>query len=69
MGIFLIALLAAEIIFGVSLSAGDMPPAIQPLHMLFASLIFGVQFFILTIVSFSNQNIKKMSVEGQRVSI
>jgi cytochrome c oxidase assembly protein subunit 15 len=66
-GIFLIGLLVAELIFGLTLSRGDMPASIQPLHMLFASLIFGVQFFILTIISFSVNNLKMERVEGERL--
>jgi heme a synthase len=67
--ILLIALLAVEFIFGITLSRADMPAIIQPLHMLFASLIFGVQFFILTVLNFGNLNIENVSAEGSRLSL
>jgi hypothetical protein len=34
-------------LFGVLLAYLDLPPVIQPLHMLFANLIFAAEFSIL----------------------
>lgn len=37
---------ALEVIFGIVLSYSDLPPVVQPLHMLFANLIFAAEFSI-----------------------
>lgn len=41
-----LACIVLEIVFGVVLSNFDLPPVIQPLHMLFANLIFAAAFSI-----------------------
>lgn len=42
----LILCIAAEICFGIVLANFDLPPTMQPLHMLFANLIFAAEFSI-----------------------
>lgn len=42
----LIALIALEILAGAALYYFALPPFLQPVHLLLASLLFGVQFFM-----------------------
>jgi cytochrome c oxidase assembly protein subunit 15 len=42
----LVAAVVSEVIFGMALAYQDLPPTIQPLHMLFANLIFAAEFAI-----------------------
>ncbi len=46
LSIGLIVAIAAEIVFGLVLANFDLPAAVQPLHMLFANLIFAAEFAI-----------------------
>jgi cytochrome c oxidase assembly protein subunit 15 len=46
----LIALVAAAITVGLALDKLDMPAYAQPLHLLAANMIFGVQFFVYIVV-------------------
>jgi len=43
---WVIALLGLEIITGIAMNYFDFPFASQPLHLLWASLLFGVQFYL-----------------------
>ena len=43
----LLVLVGVEILFGVLLAYLDLPPVVQPFHMLFANLIFASEFAIL----------------------
>lgn len=45
-GYVLIGLIATAIIAGITLDRLGMPPVAQPIHLLMANLIFGVQFFL-----------------------
>jgi cytochrome c oxidase assembly protein subunit 15 len=40
---------------GVSLDRLGMPPVAQPIHLLMANLIFGVQFFMWMALRYSTQ--------------
>lgn len=42
----LLALIVSAILAGITLDRLGVPPAVQPIHLLIANLIFGVQFFI-----------------------
>ena len=42
----LVATVVMEVIFGLILAYKDLPPVVQPLHMLFANLIFAAEFAI-----------------------
>ena len=53
-----LSLLFLEFFLGVALAAFDLPAFIQPLHLLCAALIFGLQFFMLVVLYFS-ADIKK----------
>jgi cytochrome c oxidase assembly protein subunit 15 len=55
--LILLALLLAETAAGITMAYFDMPAFIQPVHMLFGSLILGAQFIILIILQFSSQKI------------
>ena len=45
-GLSLAALVVTAILAGISLDRLDMPAVAQPIHLLMANLIFGVQFFL-----------------------
>lgn len=46
----LLALLVFEIISGVAMAYFGIPPIFQPIHLLFGTLIFGVDFYLLLIL-------------------
>lgn len=47
LAVALIVFVGLEICFGLILANFDLPPTVQPLHMLFANLIFAAEFAIL----------------------
>ena len=49
----LIGLISIAIIAGISLDRLGVPPVAQPIHLLMANLIFGVQFFLYIAVKYS----------------
>ncbi|MCJ8165282.1 COX15/CtaA family protein [Pontibacter sp. E15-1] len=51
-----------EIVFGVVMAYFAIPPFLQPLHLTFAALLFGVQFQLLIIYHYASQKAIKMSV-------
>jgi len=58
-----VALLIFEFFSGVVMAALDIPAFIQPVHLLCASLIFGLQFFMLVVLYFSADVKSGMSVK------
>ncbi len=48
--ISLVVMMGLEILFGALLAYMDLPPVVQPLHMLFANLIFAAEFSILVYI-------------------
>jgi cytochrome c oxidase assembly protein subunit 15 len=55
-GLALITLIITAILAGVSLDRLDVPAIVQPIHLLIASLIFGVQFFLYSCLNYSARN-------------
>jgi len=53
-GFALIGLIATAIIAGITLDRLGMPPVAQPIHLLMANLIFGVQFFLYICLSYAS---------------
>jgi cytochrome c oxidase assembly protein subunit 15 len=51
----LMALIVTAILAGVSLDRLGMPAIAQPIHLLMANLIFGIQFFIYTCLRYSKR--------------
>jgi cytochrome c oxidase assembly protein subunit 15 len=51
----LVCLIAIAILAGVSMDRLGMPAVAQPIHLLMANLIFGVQFFIFICLGYSRQ--------------
>lgn len=49
----LIGLIVTAILAGVTLDRLGMPPVAQPVHLLMANLIFGMQFFLFICLSYS----------------
>ncbi len=47
----LLILIILEVGFGIVLAYAGIPPFLQPIHLLFGVLIFGIQFFLLLIVN------------------
>lgn len=58
----MLVIVLAEIVFGVILTYFAMPPVMQPLHLTFAALLFGVQFMILIIYYYASSKAFKKSV-------
>jgi heme a synthase len=54
-GSLLIGLISIAIIAGISLDRLGVPPVAQPIHLLMANLIFGVQFFLYIYLRYSKQ--------------
>ncbi|MCK5728844.1 MAG: COX15/CtaA family protein [Methylococcales bacterium] len=59
--IHLMSLIVIAILAGVSLDRLGMPPIAQPIHLLIANLIFGVQFFIFICLKYSSNKYYKDS--------
>jgi cytochrome c oxidase assembly protein subunit 15 len=55
-GVALTALVVTAILAGISLDRLGVPPIVQPIHLLVASLIFGVQFFLYSCLNYSKKN-------------
>ena len=55
-GLALIILIIKAILAGVILDRLDVPAIVQPIHLLIASLIFGVQFFLYSCLNYSAKN-------------
>ncbi len=53
-GVALVGLIITAILAGMAMDRLGMPPAAQPIHLLMASLIFGLQFFIYICVHYSS---------------
>jgi cytochrome c oxidase assembly protein subunit 15 len=54
-GYALIGLIVTAILAGVSLDRLGMPPVAQPIHLLMANLVFGVQFFLFIALRYSEE--------------
>ncbi|MEY3288871.1 MAG: hypothetical protein RLZZ419_1113 [Pseudomonadota bacterium] len=55
-GVALTSLVITAILAGVSLDRLGVPAIVQPIHLLVASLIFGVQFFLYSCLNYSQKN-------------
>ncbi|MFI3155934.1 MAG: COX15/CtaA family protein [Methylococcaceae bacterium] len=53
-GLALAGLVITAIIAGISLDRLGMPPVAQPIHLLMANLIFGVQFFLYSCLNYAS---------------
>lgn len=51
---FVLLLIGLEILTGVVMYYGDFPFSSQPLHLLFASLLFGTQIYFFLILNYKN---------------
>lgn len=58
----MLVIVAAEVVFGIIISYFAIPPVMQPLHLTFAALLFGVQFLILIIYYYATRKALKQSV-------
>ncbi len=48
--LYILFLMAVEVVLGVALAKFSLPQYIQPLHLLFATIVLGIEFFILSLV-------------------
>ena len=55
-GLSLASLVVTAIIAGITLDRLGVPPIAQPIHLLMANLIFGVQFFLYICLNYSSKN-------------
>jgi len=53
----LVVLILSAIVAGITLDRLGMPPASQPIHLLLANLIFGVQFFLFICVRYAKSTV------------
>lgn len=53
----LLVLVISEIATGVTMAYFNIPPAIQPVHLLLATIIFGLQFYLLLMFNFSTDRV------------
>ncbi len=67
-GVLLAVLVISAILTGVSLDRLGFPAFIQPAHLLFATLIFGVQFFLLAACRYARRNELSLSIARMRES-
>jgi len=59
----LIGLIISAILAGMALDRLGIPPVVQPIHLLIANLIFGLQFFIFICLHYASQPIKTKLVD------
>ena len=64
-GLALAALVVIAILAGVSLDRLSVPAMVQPIHLLMANLIFGVQFFLYTCLNYSTTKHKQIGGKVQ----
>jgi heme a synthase len=62
MTIAMLAIVVAEIIFGVIMSYFAIPAFLQPLHLTFAALLFGVQFQLLLVYYYASKKATQTTV-------
>ncbi len=55
-GLALAVLVITAIMAGISLDRLGVPPIVQPIHLLMANLIFGVQFFLYSCLNYAATN-------------
>ncbi len=58
----MLVMVGAEIVFGVIMAYFAIPPVLQPLHLTFAALLFGVQFQILIVYYYASRKAKTSQV-------
>lgn len=58
----MLALVGAEIVIGVIMAYFAIPPVLQPLHLTFAALLFGVQFQLLIVYYYASRKAKTLQV-------
>ncbi|MBC5773771.1 COX15/CtaA family protein [Pontibacter sp. KCTC 32443] len=58
----MLVIVSAEIVFGIIISYFAIPPVLQPLHLTFAALLFGVQFMILIVYYYASKKAIKKPV-------
>ncbi len=67
-GLALIGLIVTAIIAGVTLDRLGMPAVAQPVHLLMANLIFGVQFFLFICLSYSANRPALLKPDDSRIT-
>ena len=60
----LFALILLEIVAGIMMNYMDFPSYVQPLHMLFAIMMIGVQFYMFILLGFSKDDVKDLKLAG-----
>jgi heme a synthase len=63
-GLALATLVIIAILAGISLDRLGVPPIVQPLHLLMANLIFGVQFFLYSCLNYASTNRVQLARTG-----
>jgi cytochrome c oxidase assembly protein subunit 15 len=63
-GLALVSVIGVAIVAGITLDRLGFPPAAQPVHLLMASLIFGLQFFLYIGLGYAGKT--PLALEGNR---
>ena len=58
----MLGMVAIEIIIGMYMAYFAIPPVLQPLHLTFAALLFGVQFQLLIMYHYASREAQKKPV-------
>ncbi|GAB3537549.1 hypothetical protein GCM10027443_30780 [Pontibacter brevis] len=62
----MLAVVALEIIMGIGITYLAIPPILQPLHLTFAAILFGLQFQLLIVYHYASRGAVKKSVVVHR---
>lgn len=60
----LVGLVITAIIAGITLDRLGVPPIAQPIHLLMANMIFGIQFFIYICLFYSSNQNREIPIKG-----
>ncbi|TXK50753.1 heme A synthase [Pontibacter qinzhouensis] len=63
---WMLIVVGAEIAIGVVMAYFAIPPVLQPLHLVLATVLFGVQFFMIIIYNYASKGAPKKAIAAVR---